>query len=751
MDWLLELDRSLFRFGNQALAHPVTDWLMPFLSGNPFFFPAVALLAGYLVWRGGVRGRLVVALVVLLVGLVNNLLVVDFLKDFFARPRPFSDLPDARVLVGRGGSFSMPSGHAANWFAGVALAWIYYRRSLWVVAPLAVLVSGSRIYNGVHYPSDVVAGAIVGLAVGGGGAWLLDAAWRTAGRRLFPLWWRHLPSLLRPVYHPDPLSPRPGIEGVRDPRAAGERQWLHLGYVLTAVLLGARLLYLASDKIELSKDEAYQWLWSKHLALSYYSKPPMIAWLQWLGTHLWGDTELGVRCLSPVITAVLSLLLLRFFAREVNARAGFWLLLILTAAPLVSVGSILMTIDPPLVLCWGAAMMAGWRACKPGGRTRDWAWVGLWLGLGFLSKYAALLQWLSFALFLVLWPTARVHWRRPGPYVALLINLLCTLPVLIWNAQRDWITVTHLHDRAGLAAAWRPTPNFLIDFTAAQFALLNPVFFVGMLWAVVAVLRHRRNQALFMYLLAMGAPLYFGYWLYTLRARVHPNWIAPAVVPLFCLMVAYADARWRGGLRAVRGWLVAGLALGLTAVTLFHDSNLIGKLVGRALPGEKDPLRRVRAWRATAEVVNRARLDLAAEGKPVFIISHHYGMAGQFSFYLPEARATAASAEPLVYSVSTSKPENQFYFWPGYRGRRTGQNAILAVEYDPPPLVKDWPWRWLRGETDLRASEDLPPPELPPVIVEEFESVTDLGLHEVEYRGRVFRRLRLFACRTLRE
>src|ERR1039457_7563270 len=57
----------------------------------------------------------------------------------------------------------------------------------------------------------------------------------------------------------------------------------------------------------------YQWLWSKHLALSYYSKPPIIAYLQFLGTHIWGDTEFGVRFFFPVIGALLLVLLFLFF------------------------------------------------------------------------------------------------------------------------------------------------------------------------------------------------------------------------------------------------------------------------------------------------------------------------------------------------------------------------------------------------------------------------------------------------------
>src|SRR4029077_8013057 len=170
------------------------------------------------------------------------------------------------------------------------------------------------------------------------------------------------------------------------PHETMDKQWLRLGYIVIAVLLVARLAYIASATIQLSEDESYQSLWSKPLALSYYSKPPLIAYTQFLGTTLWGDTAFGVRFFSPLITALLGFWMLRFFAREVNARAGFFLLLIITATPLASLGALLMTVDPLSVLFWTAAMLAGWRAVQEKAATRDWLVVGLWMGLGFLSK-----------------------------------------------------------------------------------------------------------------------------------------------------------------------------------------------------------------------------------------------------------------------------------------------------------------------------------------------------------------------------
>jgi len=347
-----------------------------------------------------------------------------------------------------------------------------------------------------------------------------------------------------------------------------DQHWLRLGYILIAFLLLARLAYIASGAIQLSEDEAYQWLWSKHLALSYYSKPPLIAYTQFFGTSLWGDTPFGIRFFSPVIATILGVAVLRFFAREVNARAGFVLLLIMTATPLMSAGAVLMTIDPLSVLFWSAAMLAGWRAVQENGSTRHWLWTGLWMGLGFLSKYTELFQWLCWAFFFILWPPARKQLRRPGPYLAWLINLICALPVLIWNAQRHWVTLFHLADRADLNNTWKPTFRFLGEFIAGQVGLLNPVFFVGAVWAAIAFWRRNRHDPRLVYFFSMGAPLFVGYLLLSFRSRVLPNWIAPAVLPLFCVMVIYWDTRWRLGVAKIKGWLAAGLGVGFTLVAL---------------------------------------------------------------------------------------------------------------------------------------------------------------------------------------
>jgi 4-amino-4-deoxy-L-arabinose transferase-like glycosyltransferase/membrane-associated phospholipid phosphatase len=794
MHWLQTLDAHLFLFVNQSLANPFFDWLMPILSGSGgakggFLLLAVATGLA-LLWFGNRRARLFALLLALVVA-TNDGLLCNTIKHAVARPRPFVTLPDARLfgVVGKGyvppeemsantGSRnSMPSSHAANWFAAAMVAFLFYRRSLRFMLPMALAVSFSRIYNGVHYPSDVLAGAILGAGYAAAAVIGLQAAWNWIGKKWFQRWHEQLPSLLnaeRGVRSAE--SDTQDASRITHP-ASCDSHWLRLGCVMIFAMLIGRWIFLASGAVELSQDEAYQWVWSKHPALSYYSKPPAIAFIQAAGTAMFGDTEFGVRFFSPLFAAITSLLLLRFLAREIGARPSFWLLLAATATPLLGLGTILMTVDPPLVLCWTWAMVAGWRAAQPDGKTRDWLVVGLAMGLGFLCKYTAVMQIVCWVILFALAPAARIHLRKPGPWLALLIFLICTLPVVIWNSQRGWPTFNDVGRDAGLQGQWHPTLRYFWDFLGTQLGVLNPIFFVGAIWAMIGFWKFRRDRPLWLYFFCMGAPVFLGYGLWSFHSRILPNCVAVSILPMFCLMVAYWDEKFRSGSRpgapstasapiqdsplagAVPGappsgrWIkplfVTGVALGIFTVAIMYASNLIAKIAGQPLPGEMDPTRRVQAWKLEASLVETAREKLAAEGKPAFIIAGHYGITGLFSFYIPQARA-ALKSEPLVYSADSDEPVNQFYFWPEYKypNLRKGQNAIYVAEAGLYKLERGWIRKWLAHEPVDRITPA--PRTLPARIAQEFESATDLGEQDVKIGDRVFHRVHLWACYNLK-
>lgn len=734
MSFLQSIDVWLFRFINGTLQNAFFDRIMPWFSGNVVFFPALVLLAVGLLWKGGARGRLFVGLFALVV-LMGDTLLIGPLKEALARPRPFLTLEGVHLLVGRGGSGSFPSSHASTWFAATVVTLVYYPAIWHWVFLTACLVCTSRVYVGVHYPSDVVGGAILGAGYALAILWIAEHGWiRIAGRWLPDLAERR-PSLVRWPEKPsdDELS-----GNISTPPALvlplSESTWSRLATALILGLFLFRIVFLASSKLELSEDEAYQWLWSKHPALSYFSKPPLITWLHTIGTSLWGDTAFGVRFCAPCISALLSWLVIRFMTGFIGARSAFVLLVLMNLAPLLAVGSILITVDPPMVLFWTAAMVTGWRAIQPGGRTSDWCYTGLWIGLSALSKYAGLYQLVSWALLFCIWPSARPHLRKPGPWLGLLIALASLLPVYIWNSQHGWATVDHVKFNASRAEPWRPTLRFFWDFLGSQSVLLNPILFASLIPAILGFRRIRTYPHLARFLACMGCPVFVGYLFFTFYKRVFPNWIAPSIIPLFCLAALfYHDAFVRGS-RWPKYLMVAALSLGLPLVIVLHDTHLIGKITGRPLSVKYDPLRRVRGWNDLAQRVESERQKLLAEGKETFLIAGHYGIAGQLSFYIPAAKQSVPGTA-LVYYKTSVHPQNQFYFWPGYREQRRGQNALYVHEVDP------------EDDTDPAA---VPKGEAPPdSITSEFRSVKSVAIFPVRHRNQTVRWIQVHACYDL--
>ncbi len=213
---LAHWDIAVFRWINRSWSDPTLDSVMRFLSGNPYFVPALVLIGAMLLWKGGVRGWVFVLLLSLAAAFSNEFLV-EPLKHWVQRPRPYAGLSDVVLRVGRGtANGSTPSGHAMNAaLMATFTAWFYPRARWWVIA-MAFGVALSRVYNGAHYPSDVVAGALLGITSGLFSLWGAERLWSWASPRWWPDLGKRVPSLLHPAAT---FEPAPALEGM--PQAHG--------------------------------------------------------------------------------------------------------------------------------------------------------------------------------------------------------------------------------------------------------------------------------------------------------------------------------------------------------------------------------------------------------------------------------------------------------------------------------------------------------------------------------------------------
>ena len=172
---VLSYELTILDWMQANLRNPILDLLLPAITtlGNSGLIWII--LAGILLLIP--KYRKVGAAV--LTGLVLEVICCNLvLKPLVARIRPCDVNTAVQLLIARPDDFSFPSGHIGASFAAVAALYTS-RNRLWIPSLiLAVLIAFSRLYLYVHYPSDVLAGVVIGIMAGWIGSKLVDVIWR---------------------------------------------------------------------------------------------------------------------------------------------------------------------------------------------------------------------------------------------------------------------------------------------------------------------------------------------------------------------------------------------------------------------------------------------------------------------------------------------------------------------------------------------------------------------------------------------
>lgn len=426
-----------------------------------------------------------------------------------------------------------------------------------------------------------------------------------------------------------------------------------------------RLWY--SVQIELVPDEAYYWLWSKHLAASYRDKGPAIAWTIALGTSIFGDTVFGIRFFAVLLSTAAAWIIFSLARRLYDDKTALWCLLVVFCIPLLAVGSILMTIDSLSVFAWAWAVYVLWVALESR-KTLHWFFLGLIIGFGFLAKFTNGLQLGCIALFLI--------WSKP--HRALLFSrqtvamcaafLLSILPIIYWNIQTGWIHAAALHSRSGVKASFGIHPGQLLQFIGGEAAVIFPLLFIGLVIAAVGLLWRKSHDTRTQFLLSQFLPVYGIFLFFSLNAAGKENWPAPALITGIVMLVVFwqeavdRSPRWR--------WAVySTLGLAFLTTAILHNTDFL------RLPAKLEPLRRARGWTDFANHVQRAR----DKYHPTLLIGNHYSIASIMQFYLPD--------QPETHLPEKAYGQNQFTLWPGFDAAHI--ELALFVTDSTKPMPKE--------------------------------------------------------------
>lgn len=407
--------------------------------------------------------------------------------------------------------------------------------------------------------------------------------------------------------------------------------------------------YLAAT-LQLHPDEAYYWLWTRHLAAGYFDHAPLLAYLVSL-TTLPGQGEFWVRLggvlLVPGLSWMLWRLALQVYESEAVAAGA---VMLLNVAPLSVLGLLVTSPDVPSVFFWALGVMVLWALVRTQ-QTRLWYVLGVVFGLGLLSKYTVVLFGPCVLLFLLLTPERR--WlRTPHPYLAVLLGLLLFTPVIYWNSQHDWISfrfqINHgLNPEAG---SW----NHIAAYVGGQVGVAGPITWLLGLWGTAAALLRRDKGSLLLVCMSLPVIAFFG--ITSWRTEAGPNWPALGYFTYFLLAASVLRAHsWQ---RATAWVLSLTTAAALSLIITVHARyTVLPDSVMSPAAREADATNWFHGWRELGQ-------NLLARGAPVPIIAASHQLAAEIIYYTGEAWPVTVDPQARI---------NQFNLWPS--PTRPGQTA----------------------------------------------------------------------------
>lgn len=276
-------------------------------------------------------------------------------------------------------------------------------------------------------------------------------------------------------------------------------------------------------------DEAFYWVWGQHLDLSYISHPPMIAYVNFILSAIFGNSEIAIRLTAILIVFLISILIYLTVKELFDKKAATTAAVIFNLVPTFFGGGMFLVPQMLLFLFWTLSFYLLVLIVKRQ-QPHYWYLLGISAGLGLLSDYVMALFFIGTGVFLLLCREQRSWLARKEPYLAFLLSLLVFSPVIIWNLKQGFAPFLYWGGKMG--AAPRIGDN-LINFFGLQMLLYTPPIFIVTIYIVFRQLWKslRLGNVTDLLLSVMSAAAFLPFAAISPITNVGGHWPATAYLP----------------------------------------------------------------------------------------------------------------------------------------------------------------------------------------------------------------------------
>jgi 4-amino-4-deoxy-L-arabinose transferase-like glycosyltransferase len=454
--------------------------------------------------------------------------------------------------------------------------------------------------------------------------------------------------------------------------------WAGGFFILLALVLCWRIIYIALVPLDLTPDESYYWDWSRRLDWGYFSKPPMVAWINALSTGLLGAHTFVVRLPAAILSCVAVLGVFLLGRAMFDARTGFWAAALSLAGPGSAALGFIMTIDAPLMACWSMGLYFLWRNIQEDKPFSRWTLpLGITMGLGMLSKEMMLTFPLIMILTLLVTPKLRSSLSRPWPYMATAMALVMITPTIIWNLRQGWITAAH--SASHISSPSGSFFDFLVsfpEFIGSQLLIISPLTFF--LYAVLAVsmLMGFRNLSPDQRLLFMfSVPALTVFTILSFHQGINLNWPAVFYPSGMILLAAWGCSRFdaRPKVDRLRRFFIPAVKVGVGFAILTYALPLLIQILSLTGTGI-DPTSRLQGWKELGRNADQVMQSVPRPDKTLVIAAERRQLPSSLAFYM--------DGQPMVYRwTSGERISSQYELWPGPVDKM-GWDALIAMRED---------------------------------------------------------------------